>query len=172
MTPFNVSLAKNMSVIADQLSQAQISVFLSDPSRAVDVTPSSLRSRPCTQGANSPTRENCERTFFIPGGVEFAAPTVHSDSGSSDTEVFLVRDQQGYLLEFKEGNRTRQYNEVGSYEVYGFPFAAFHLYLKNSANNTLDARKRYLIIRIFAPCTIYLGGTSSRMSLIHIRDLP
>src|SRR5213078_2239282 len=94
MSPFNASLARNVSVVADQLLQAQLATFLYDPSRAVDVTPSPLRSIPCSNGPNSPSGRSCERMFFIPGGVEFAAPTVYNDDGHLEAEAFLAKNQQ------------------------------------------------------------------------------
>lgn len=145
MTPFNVSLAKNISVIIDQLSQAQLSQFLVDPSRAIDLTPSSLRSKPCTLGVNSLTAQNCQRSFFVPGGVEFAAPEVQENRASSDMDIFLVRNQQGYMLDFDEGDSTWREKNPADCQVYGFPFAAFYLCLRDSGYNILDARKSFLV---------------------------
>lgn len=141
MSPFNASLAKNVSLVADELLQAQLAMFLSDPTRAVDITPSSLRAIPCSHGPNSESGQNCKRTFFIPGGIEFAAPTVYGDNPPSKSDVFLVKDQQGYLLDFQEADKGRQFDEVSQCQVYGFSFGAIHLCLKNSAENTLDARE-------------------------------
>lgn len=142
MSPFNASLANNVSLIADELLQAQLAMFLSDPSRAVDITPSTLRSIPCSRGPNSQSGQTCQRTFFIPGGVEFAAPTLYGDGNApAQGDVFLARNQQGYVLDFQEAGNDRQFDEASHCQVYGFPFAAIHLCLRNTANNTLDARE-------------------------------
>lgn len=139
MTPFNASLAKNATIVADQLLQAQQSGFLSNPSRAVDITPKSLRSIPCSQGPNSPSDQSCERTFFLPGGVEFAAPRFHKTRESFGADVFLAKEQQGYLLNYRELGSRWHVDDAAGCQVYGFPFAAFHLCLKNVAENIVDA---------------------------------
>lgn len=142
MTPFNGSLARNISLIGDQLSQAQLFMFLTDPSRALEITPSSVRSVPCTHGPNAQLGQSCNRTFFIPGGVEFASPMVLDNVGPSDTDVFLVKDQQSYVLDFSEGDQRWPYDATTDCQVHGFPFAAFQLCLKNAADNVLDAREQ------------------------------
>ena len=74
MSLFNASLAKNVSAIADQVVQADISMFLSEQSRAVDITPASQGSIPCTYRSDSQNTEKCQRTYFVPGGLDLAAP--------------------------------------------------------------------------------------------------
>jgi len=105
MSPFNATLAKNVSVIADQLMQAQLAMFLFDSSRALDITPIGLRNVPCVQGPTSRPGPLCSRTYFMPGGVDLAAPNVNVDatSLSSLSEVYLAEEQQSYLLDFQEG---------------------------------------------------------------------
>lgn len=145
MRPFNASLAKNVFLVADEILQAQSDMFLSDPSHAIDITPGPLRSVPCTKGPSSHSGQSCERTFFMPGGVELAAPTVNNDEGLLETDVFLAQNQQGYLLHFQEGDKQWLSGETANCEVYGFPFGAYRLCLENAADNVLDACRLCLV---------------------------
>jgi hypothetical protein len=43
MTPFDGSLVNNASLITDQLSEAELSRFLSEPNRSVDITSAAER---------------------------------------------------------------------------------------------------------------------------------
>jgi hypothetical protein len=140
MSSFNASLAKNVSLIADQLIQAQLAMFLFDTSRAVDITPGDLRSIPCSHGPTNYIGIPCERTFFMPGGVEFAAPDIDSSDDNSISQVFLTEGQQGYILSFQEGTDQKGFDEENECRVYGFPFAAFNLCLSNTKSNAMEAR--------------------------------
>ena len=140
MSPYNASLAKNVTIIGDEVFQAQITMFLYDASHAVDMTPDHLRTVPCTQGPDSHSEQNCERTYFISAGIESSIST----SGGRRTveeEVVLAKDQQGYILNFKEGTDQSGFNETVECETYGFAFAGFRLCLHNVEANVLRARK-------------------------------
>jgi hypothetical protein len=60
--------------------------------------------------------------------------------------VFLARDQQGYILDFKEGpgGGEEWRFQASDCELYGFAFGAFYLCLTNAADNILHARKFYM----------------------------
>ena len=142
MSPFNATLAKNVSVIADQLMQAQLAMFLFDSSRALDVTPMNLRNVPCAHGPTSQQGPLCTRTYLMPGGVEFSAPNVNVNDTSLATlsEVYLAEDQRSYVLSFQEGIDQMKFGEHQC-QVYGFPFAAVNLCLQNVNQSSLQARK-------------------------------
>lgn len=144
MSLYNASLAKNVSAIADQLVQADLAMFLSERSRSIDITPMKLRSIPCSHFPGTPNTQNCRRTYFVPGGVELAAAPTDNESNHNKTDVILAKSQRGYIFDFLEGpaiNEEWHFDTDTDCEVYGFPFGAFHLCLKNPANNTLDASK-------------------------------
>lgn len=141
MSPFNASLAKNISVISDQILIAEMFSFLSHPARTINITPGPLRSIQCSRGPESQGGQICERTFFIPGGAELAGVTVYDDFKSTQSDVFLAQHQQGYLLHFQESDDWWRAGEAASCQAYGFAFAAFQLCLRNRAENVLDARE-------------------------------
>lgn len=143
MSPFNATLAQNVSIIADQLVQAQLAMFLFDSSRALDITPTNFRNVPCAHGPTSQQGPLCTRTYFMPGGVEFAAPIVNINDTSLSTlsEVYLAEDQRSYVLEFQEGTAQVDFEGGDQCQVYGFPFAAFNLCLQNTNQNSLQARR-------------------------------
>jgi hypothetical protein len=140
MTTFNASLAKKISLATDLVIQAQMDMFLSDTSRAVDITPAHLRSIPCTYSPTSFTGVACERTYFM-AGVAFTPSMRNATSVTTETEVILARDQQGYVLNFKEQPGNMSFDLERECEAYGFPFAAFALCLRNEENNVLHARR-------------------------------
>ncbi|KAH7128296.1 hypothetical protein B0J11DRAFT_267154 [Dendryphion nanum] len=140
MTPFNASLARNVSSIADQVSQADLANFLLQPYRTVDVTPTSERSIPCSHMPGKQSHQNCRRVYYLPGGLDLAA--TQDAKSMATSQVILAQDQQGYILDFIEGPEL---GKVWSFtaqecELFGFPFGAIHLCLRNAANNTLQAR--------------------------------
>jgi hypothetical protein len=143
MSLYNASLAKNVSAIADQVVQADISMFLSEQSRSVDISPTSQGSNPCTYRSDSPSTEKCQLTYFVPGGLDLAAPDARNNPNLTKADVFLARDQQGYILDFKEGpGGSEEWRfQPSDCEIYGFAFGAFYLCLTNAADNTLHARK-------------------------------
>lgn len=139
MTPFDVSLVNNVSLITDQLLQAELSKFLSEPSRSVDITPAAERLVPCSRRPGKPSTQNCRRTYFIPGGLELAAPPTANIS--SNAEVYLARNQQGCVLDFVEGpakDEEWRYDVASECQSYGFPFAAFELCMWNAGPNILQ----------------------------------
>lgn len=138
ISPFNASFANNVSTIAEELSQAGLATFLSDPSNAKDITSSELRAVPCAQSPYNQTDSKCERTFFMPGGVQLAAPRVDSKYKPLESNAFLAKLQRSYLLNFKEGEQSWEFKESDC-QVYGFSFAAINLCLKNEGENTLQA---------------------------------
>jgi hypothetical protein len=149
MSLFNASLAKNVSAIADQVVQADISMFLSEQSRAVDITPASQGSIPCTYRSDSQNTEKCQRTYFVPGGLDLAAPDARNNPNLTKADVLLARGQQSYILNFIAGpGGSEEWRFKSSdCEVYGFTFGAFYLCLTNAADNTLRARESRFMCR-------------------------
>ncbi|KAF2269447.1 hypothetical protein CC78DRAFT_604142 [Lojkania enalia] len=141
MSIFNASLAKNVSSIANQVSQADLANFLSSRYRTVDITSTPDRVIPCNHIPGQSNTRNCKRIYYMPGGLELAATQEVKDNAMS--EIILAENQQGYILDFTEGPGP---GEVWNFDaetecgVYGFPVGAFHLCLKNGAPNTLQAR--------------------------------
>ncbi|KAF2463340.1 uncharacterized protein BDR25DRAFT_384650 [Lindgomyces ingoldianus] len=141
MSLFSASLAKNVSSIADQVAQADLAMFLSEPYRTVDITPPPQRLIPCNHIPGEVNEQNCRRVYYLPGGLELAA--TQEVKNVIETEIVLVQNQQGYILDFTEGpgpNEEWNFDAKSECEVYGFPFGAIHLCLKNGASNTLQAR--------------------------------
>ena len=150
MSLFNASLAKNVSAIADQVVQADISMFLSEQSRSVDITPASQGSILCTYRSDSPNTEKCQQTYFVPGGLDLAAPDARNNPNLTKADVFLAMDQQGYILDFMAGpGGSEEWRfKPSDCEVYGFAFGAFYLCLTNAADNTLRARESRFMCRL------------------------
>ncbi|KAF2188992.1 hypothetical protein K469DRAFT_684256 [Zopfia rhizophila CBS 207.26] len=143
MSLFNASLAKNVSSIADQVVQADLAMFLSAPHRSVDITPQSQRTIPCSHVPGRANTQNCRRVYYIPGGAELAVVQETRNGSRSQADVDLAQSQQGYIFDFVEGpgaNEEWEFKGNEDCEMFGFPFGAFHLCLKNGAKNTLHAR--------------------------------
>lgn len=146
MSHFNASLAKNVSAIANQVVQADLAMFLSEPYRTVDLTTPQDRSVPCSHLPGKENERNCRRVYYIPGGMDLAATREVKETAKA--EVILAQDQQGYILDFVEGPGAGEdwaFEAEAECKVYGFPFGAFHLCLRNGAANTLQARESILI---------------------------
>ena len=140
MSTFNASLARNVSLVADELLQAQLAGFLYDPSHAVDMTPQHLRIVPCSQGPNSHAEQSCKRTYFIPAGFESGTSVPRGDQALEE-DAILAKDQQGYILNFQEESDQSGFDEEHECETYGFSFAGFRMCLHNVEANTIRARK-------------------------------
>jgi uncharacterized integral membrane protein len=141
MSPFNGTLAQNVSVVADYVVQADLAMFLSQPYRSVDITPRSERMVPCEHIPGNNNTKNCRRVYYMPGGLELAA--TQEVKNIVKTEIVVAENQQGYILDFTEGPDAGGewiFEAEGGCQVYGFPFGAFHLCLKNAGSNTLQAR--------------------------------
>ena len=129
LSPFNLSLAGNISRVADQLLQSELSTFLSNPSRAVDITPHEMRTVPCSSRQGFHSAEKCERKYFVAGGIDLTTNGSRSKTDVFSTDVVFAGNQQGYILHFKEGDPNWQFNDTIDCQIYGFPFAAFKLCL-------------------------------------------
>ncbi|KAF2432163.1 hypothetical protein EJ08DRAFT_136752 [Tothia fuscella] len=138
MSPFNGSLAQNVSVITDQLINAVM--FLSDPTRSVDDTPGSLAGVPCANGPRKEVDTRCRRTYYLPAGVEHVAAQLDGNPMAAKSDVFLAIGQQGYVLEYEEGERDWVFDEAAECISYGFAFSGFRLCMRNTESNALQAR--------------------------------
>jgi hypothetical protein len=136
--PFNSSLGNHISVINNQIING---LFLSDKARAVDITPGPLLSVPCNNSPSVASDTRCQRTFLVPGGVNYAAAQFANEPAQDD--FFLAIDQQSFILNFREGEPSWVFTEVDCL-TFGFPFAGFSLCLRNVAENTIQARKSTL----------------------------
>lgn len=141
MSHFNGTLAQNVSVVADHVVQADLAMFLSQPYRAVDITPPVERLTPCEHIPGKNNTKNCRRVYYMPGGLELAA--TQEVKNIARTEILVAENQQGYILDFYEGPEagTNWRFVKSECQVYGFPFGAFHLCLRNDGLNTLQARE-------------------------------
>jgi hypothetical protein len=90
ISPFNGSLTNNVSLIIDQLLEAELSQFLSEPSRAIDVTAPVDRLIPCSHRPGVTSYQNCRRVYFMPGGLQLAVPTLANTT--SNAEVYLAKN--------------------------------------------------------------------------------
>jgi hypothetical protein len=145
MTPFNASLAKNVSLVAEQLIQAQLNMFLSDGTKAIELTPHQKRMIPCSYGPGVPPNTTaCQRNFLMVG-IDFTPPILPDISKAPANEVVLVKGQQGYLLNYEELPNSSDYDSTEC-SVYGYPFAAYNLCIRNINQNTLQTRKSLLTI--------------------------
>lgn len=118
-------------------------MFLSQPYRSVDITPSADRSVPCSHIPGQNNTKNCRRIYYMPGGLELT--TTQQVKKIVESEVVVAQNQQGYVLDFLEGpgiNEEWSFKSDTECQIYGFPFGAFHLCLRNGGPNTLQARKR------------------------------
>lgn len=141
MSRFNGTLAQNVSVVADYVIQADLAMFLSQPYRTVDITPPAERLIPCDHIPGQKNMKNCHRVYYMPGGLELAA--TQEVKNIVKTEIVVAEGQQGYVLDFTEGPGVGEdwsFDAENGCQVYGFPFGAFHLCLKNAGSNTLQAR--------------------------------
>jgi hypothetical protein len=170
MTPFNGSLAKNVSLVADQIIQAQLDTFLQDTSRAVDITPPDLRTVQCLSSPTLTRTVPCKRTYFM-AGVEFTPSAMDNYTGLTNTQVILARNQQSYILDYEEQPGDEVFKDTDC-QAYGFPFAGFNLCMRNDADNVLDARKsllstltEILVLRYPRDCAMP-AGNNSKVSLL------
>ena len=94
LSAFNASLAKNVSLVLDQLLQAELNMFLFDLSHAVDITPRDLRSIPCAGRVGSSGQQKRQRSYFVPGGVEHAISNPLNDTDALSSEAIVAENQQ------------------------------------------------------------------------------
>jgi hypothetical protein len=139
MSPFNASLAKNVTIITDQLINAVM--FLSDPTRAVDITPGPLAAIPCANGPHNDESTKCKRSYYLPAGVEHVAAELDDSPLAHKSDAFLAVGQQGYHLEYEEGQREWAFEQATECLNYGFPFAAIRVCMKNTRSDILQARQ-------------------------------
>lgn len=150
MSLFNGTLAQNVSAVADYVVQADLAMFLSQPYRSVDITPPAERVVPCDHIPGQNNTKNCHRIYYMPGGFELAA--TQDVKNIIKTEIIVAQDQKGYILDFLEGPDVGEewsFEAEGGCQVYGFPFGAFHLCLRNAGSNTLQAREYPVTSRQF-----------------------
>ena len=142
MSLFNGTLAQNVSVVADDVIQADLAMLLSQPYRSVDITPPADRMIFCDRVPGQNDTNNCHRVYYMPGGFELAATQKVKDI--VNTEIIVAQNQRGYILCFLEGPDVGEkwnFEAEGGCRIYGFPFGAFHLCLRNAGSNILQARE-------------------------------
>jgi hypothetical protein len=162
MSPFNGSLGQNVSIITDQLINAVM--FLSDPTRSVDDTPGHQAAIPCANGPIKQASTRCKRTYFLPAGVEHVAAQLDGNPMAAKSDVFLAMGQQGYFLEYEEGERDWTFDQSSECLTYGFAFSAFRLCMKNTKTNALQARK---LIRISIYYMLNMLTPEQVSSIVH-----
>jgi hypothetical protein len=133
--PFNASITRYLPAISNQILIE--GTFIDDQSRVIDTTPDNLLSVPCKNGPMAQSDTRCERTFLIPGGVDYAASQFVNDSSSS--EFFLAESQQSLAVKFVEGEPSWTFGDTDC-RTFGFPFAAFRICIQDEATDTIRAR--------------------------------
>jgi len=133
MQPFNGTLANNISVLSNQILQG---LFLTDPSRAADITPTTELAVPCSNTPGHISTTKCQRSYLLPYGVGYSAMQFN---GPTQSDIVVANDQQSYILNFEEGDPTWVFNDTTECQSYGFVFAAFRLCLKNIAQSSIQA---------------------------------
>lgn len=136
---FNASLAKLSAPATDLLYSTGFSDFISDSTRAIDITEPQQR-RNCTYQNQEENSPECRSTVYVPGGVEISVQWDLESSGSPHADAFQAVDQQGYLFEFGVSPEGWTYDASKECHVYGSEEFAFSLCLKNGVDQVVQAR--------------------------------
>jgi hypothetical protein len=129
-------------VASDLIFGATFSDFLSS-NHVVDVTQPTDREN-CTANRTGTKAKPCSATYYVPGGIESSIPAILNSNDFARSDVFLFKDQQGYVLEFEDGNMQRQYN-TSECSAYGSDQLAFAICLQNGGNNEVHAREQMVL---------------------------
>ena len=132
---FNASLAKLWAPATDLLFSTGFSGFMSDSTRAVDITEAKYR-KSCSQDHSS-----CKSAFYVPGGIEVSVQWDLESSGSTKSDVYLALDQQGYVFEFARDTQGWTYNTSEECHAYGFGEFVCSLCLKNGIDQAVQTRR-------------------------------
>ncbi|KAF2676298.1 hypothetical protein K458DRAFT_410522 [Lentithecium fluviatile CBS 122367] len=123
MEPFNGSLASRMGVWQDIMFNVNYVSFLSNPLRAIDVTPDAEKKKTdCVHGVSVTANTTCERHLLITGEYNMVEANTPKHEGLED-QVALFTNQQVYSLDYrdnvkiiKDGLRCEQFTAgPGSY---------------------------------------------------------
>jgi hypothetical protein len=131
-------------VAADLIFGATFSDFLSS-NHVADITQPADREN-CTANWTGTKAKPCRGTYYVPGGIEGSIPAILNSSDFAESDVFLFKDQQGYVLEFQDGNMQRQYNASSECSAYGSDQMAFAICLQNGTNNEIHAREQMALL--------------------------
>jgi hypothetical protein len=141
---FNASLAPLLQPTADLLLSSRFKDFLSDSDLAVDITQNGDRKH-CVCHIQNRTYSNCRTKYFVPGGIENAAPVLLASNRfvqpNALIQPVLAMNQRGYNFEFDDGNMQQNYNPDVDCITHGFSLGAFQLCLKNGKSNEIQACK-------------------------------
>lgn len=147
---FNASLAPLLQPTADLLLSSRFKDFLSDSDLAVDITQDADRKN-CVCHVQNRTYSNCRTKYFVPGGIENAAPVLLANRSFVHSNALiqpvLAMNQRGLILDFDDGDSQQNYKPHVDCITHGFDLGAFQLCLKNKNSNEIQACKFEPLIR-------------------------
>jgi hypothetical protein len=142
----NASTASEYTGFSDLMLSWKFPSFLGDPSRSVDLTPESERTKVCGLNAAAQDPSGCHRTYFIAGESLLVTPELLIDASFPEADIILASDHRGYLLHFNTGDSTTEFNATQECRTYssrylGIQAGAVRLCVGNSSPNEIEARK-------------------------------
>jgi hypothetical protein len=120
--------------------------FLLDPNHAVDITPAAGQRESCSQGIDVGSKQTCARSVFLAAGIDQVASVLGTSTKFPEADVWLVENQQGYVLHFTEGNLNWHFDNATECRVYHsmvlkMSLGSFMMCMKNTTPNNLQARE-------------------------------
>jgi hypothetical protein len=141
----NVSAAKEYAGFTDIILGSKFGSFVHSPTRSVDLTPESVRSKICALNA-VPDQDpsNCEREYYIPGEAIFTMPEALMDPSNPEADILLVENHRGHNFRYGVGDPNQPFNLDKNCRLYygrywGFNIGGFLLCMVNTTPNTIQA---------------------------------
>ena len=141
----NVSAAKEFAGFTDIILGSKFGSFVHSPTRSVDLTPESVRSKICALNA-VPNQDpsNCEREYYIPGETIFTMPEALMDPSNPEADILLVGNHRGHNFRYGVGDLNQPFNLDKNCRLYygrywGFNIGGFLLCMVNATPNTIQA---------------------------------
>jgi hypothetical protein len=144
--PMNVSMVLESVGMTDLMLSWKFGGFLEDTTRSIDLTPQSSEAKVCAFNADAQDQPGCNRTFFLAMESVLVFPELFANSSFPDADIILASDHRGYLLNFKVGNSTTEFNTTSECRTYssrywGVQAGAIRLCVGNTSPNELEASK-------------------------------
>jgi hypothetical protein len=141
---FNSSLATILQPISDLVISTKFKdLLLSDPDLSADISEDSDRAA-CAKAATISPENGCRYRYYLPGGIEIYAPTLlagHGFNYRGTVHPALSINQNGFILEFADGDPHYHYNLSTDCFISGFVIGAFQLCIQNTLANQLQVCK-------------------------------
>jgi hypothetical protein len=132
---FNATLATIWSPMTDLLFATRFSEFLIDPTRSIDITSGAKRSA-CESAFNGKAGHICDRTYYVPGGIENVVAWLLSGAAEETADAFVAENQQGYMFDFiYDGNDNQSFDYTKDCKMFGVTIGAFAICIKNLSPN-------------------------------------